>query len=60
MINKQTITLYIVDYIPTKLLDKITAKDIYDWRDFLYENSVFEIQNIYIYLDHKMKVYYET
>ena len=57
MKNKYIITQYCLDYIPFKLLEKITAKDIYEWRDFLYYSNTFEIKDIYIYLDNKFKQY---
>ena len=57
MQNKYIIGQYCLDYIPSKLLDKITIKDIYEWRDFLYIHKIFEIKDIYTYLDNKLKQY---
>jgi hypothetical protein len=59
MKNKYIISQYCLDYIPTKLLDKITIKDIYEWREFLFVHNIFEIKDIYIYLDNKLKQYEE-
>lgn len=57
MKNKYLIGQYCIDYIPLKLLDKITVKDIYEWRDFLFIHNVDNIKDIYIYLDGKFKNY---
>ena len=45
----------ILDYIPTLLLEKVNVKNIYDWSSFLYENEIFEMKEIYSYLDVKIK-----
>lgn len=45
----------ILDYIPTILLEKVNVKNIYDWSNFLYENEIFEMKEIYSYLDFKIK-----
>jgi hypothetical protein len=45
----------ILDYIPFLLLEKVSVKNIYDWSDFLYSNEVFEIKEVYSYLDNKIK-----
>jgi len=36
MKNKYIIGQYIIDYIPIRLLNKITIKDVYEWREFLF------------------------
>ena len=59
MENKYIISQYCLDYIPKKLLDKITVKDIYEWREFLFIHNIFDIKDISIYLDSKFKDYYD-
>ena len=45
----------IMDYVPILLLEKVNVKNIYDWSDFLYSNDIYEQEDIYAYLDNKIK-----
>jgi len=53
--DKYLLRNYVLDYIPTKQLKLITIKNIYDWVDFLYYHKIFELKDIYEYLNHKLK-----
>jgi hypothetical protein len=57
MKDKYIIGQYIIDYIPIRLLNKITIKDVYEWREFLFIHNIFELKDIYVYLDNKLKQY---
>ena len=57
MKDKYIIGQYIIDYIPIRLLNKITIKDVYEWREFLFIHKIFELKDIYVYLDNKLKQY---
>lgn len=43
----------ILDYIPTKLLKKVTAKQILKWSKLLYDINFDDTKNVYCYLDKK-------
>jgi hypothetical protein len=46
---------YCIDYIPFALLKEINLQDICDWSNFMYENEIFAMKDIYTYLDNKLK-----
>ena len=58
MKDKYLIRNYCIDYIPFNIMDKVNIKHIYEWSEFLYINKVFELKDIYIYLDSKLKNLY--
>ena len=57
MRDKYLLRNYCIDYIPHKLLDKINLKNIMEWTDFMFYNKIFELKDIYLYLDNKLKDY---
>jgi hypothetical protein len=55
MKSKAQLIVYTIDSIPFALFEKVNVKNITEWVSFMYENDIFEIRDIYIYLDHKLK-----
>lgn len=53
--DKYLLRNYVLDYIPTKMLGMITIQNVNNWSDFLFYNEIFELKNIYEYLNHKLK-----
>lgn len=53
--DKYLLRNYILDYIPIKMLKMITIQNVNDWSDFLFYYEIFELKNIYEYLNHKLK-----
>jgi hypothetical protein len=55
MKSKAQLIIYTIDSIPYALFEKVNVKNITEWVSFMYENDIFEMRDIYIYLDHKLK-----
>jgi hypothetical protein len=55
MKSKAQLIVYTIDSIPFALFEKVNVKNITEWVSFMYENDIFEMRDIYIYLDHKLK-----
>jgi hypothetical protein len=55
MKSKAQLIVYTIDSIPYALFEKVNVKHITEWVRFMYENDIFEMRDIYIYLDHKLK-----
>ena len=55
--DKYLLRSYILDYIPTEQLKYINIQQVNNWTDFLYHHKIFELKNIYEYLDHKLKAF---
>ncbi len=55
MKSKAQLIIYTIDSIPFALFEKVNVKNITEWVSFMYENDIFEMRDIYIYLDHKLK-----
>jgi len=49
-----------LDYTPTKLLDVITIKYIYEWSEYLCKMNFLTIQDVYAYLAEKHKQFDNT
>jgi hypothetical protein len=55
MKSKAQLIIYTIDSIPFALFEKVNVKNITEWVSFMYENDIFEMRDIFIYLDHKLK-----
>jgi hypothetical protein len=55
MKSKSQLMIYCIDYTPYVLYEKINVKNITEWAQFLFENDIFEMKDIYTYLDNKIK-----
>jgi hypothetical protein len=55
MKSKAQLIVYTIDSIPFALFEKVNVKNITEWVSFMYENDIFEMRDIFIYLDHKLK-----
>ena len=53
--NRYLLLQYTIDFTPKDLQNIITIGNIYEWLDFLLENKIFEINDIFNYLDAKHK-----
>jgi len=53
--NKNWYNQICLDYIPFKILDKVTVKDIAIWSDFLNQINFNNMEDVYSYLNIKIK-----
>ena len=53
--NKNWYNQICLDYIPFKILDKVSVKHIYIWSDFLNQINFNNMEDVYSYLNIKIK-----
>jgi hypothetical protein len=52
--DKYLLRSYILDYIPTERLKCINIQQVNNWTDFLYHHKIFELKDIYEYINYKL------